>query len=103
MSLFKTREWWSTSVGEAEEFDHGCLCVANIDNEVNGSGEKCDACAFVCSSQVTVMLELACSIRYRYAVESTVNNYLITSQLPPPNRHLSEGEKATRKEYRRVL
>ncbi|XP_025097943.1 protein PTHB1-like isoform X2 [Pomacea canaliculata] len=36
MSLFKTRDWWSTPVGEAEEFDHGCLCVANIDNEVNG-------------------------------------------------------------------
>ncbi|KAL8618805.1 hypothetical protein ACOMHN_000233 [Nucella lapillus] len=36
MSLFKTREWWSTSVGEAEEFDHGCLCVANIDNELSG-------------------------------------------------------------------
>ncbi|KAK7112873.1 protein PTHB1-like isoform X2 [Littorina saxatilis] len=37
MSLFKTREWWSTSVGEAEEFDNGCLCVANIDNESSGS------------------------------------------------------------------
>ncbi|KAK7506674.1 hypothetical protein BaRGS_00002149 [Batillaria attramentaria] len=37
MSLFKTREWWSTSVGEAEEFDHGCLCIANIDNDVNGT------------------------------------------------------------------
>ncbi|KAK3082884.1 hypothetical protein FSP39_007920 [Pinctada imbricata] len=32
MSLFKARDWWSTTVGEAEEFDHGCLCVANIDN-----------------------------------------------------------------------
>lgn len=41
MSLFKTRDWWSTPVGEAEEFDHGCLCVANIDNEVNGYGEFC--------------------------------------------------------------
>lgn len=36
MSLFKTREWWATSVGEAEEFDHGCLCVANIDNDITG-------------------------------------------------------------------
>lgn len=25
-------------MGEAEEFDHGCLCVANIDNDVNGTG-----------------------------------------------------------------
>ncbi|KAL3855651.1 hypothetical protein ACJMK2_014858 [Sinanodonta woodiana] len=32
MSLFKARDWWSTTVGEEEEFDQGCLCVANIDN-----------------------------------------------------------------------
>ena len=32
MSLFKARDWWSTTVGEDEEFDQGCLCVANFDN-----------------------------------------------------------------------
>ncbi|XP_072859901.1 protein PTHB1 isoform X2 [Pogona vitticeps] len=32
MSLFKTREWWSTVVGNKEEFDQGCLCVSNVDN-----------------------------------------------------------------------
>ncbi|ETE63327.1 Protein PTHB1, partial [Ophiophagus hannah] len=32
MSLFKAREWWSTIVGNKEEFDQGCLCVANVDN-----------------------------------------------------------------------
>ncbi|XP_042330198.1 protein PTHB1 isoform X2 [Sceloporus undulatus] len=32
MSLFKAREWWSTVVGNDEEFDQGCLCVANVDN-----------------------------------------------------------------------
>lgn len=35
MSLFKARDWWSTTVGEEEEFDQGCLCVANIDNSSN--------------------------------------------------------------------
>ena len=55
MSVFKTRDWWSTTVGEAEEFGHGCLCVANIDNEVNGSGETCDTCPFI-------QLELTCMI-----------------------------------------
>lgn len=35
MSLFKSRDWWSTTVGEEEEFDHGCLCVSNIDNSSN--------------------------------------------------------------------
>jgi len=39
MSLFKARDWWSTSVGEAEEFGPGCLCVANIDNAQDGFGK----------------------------------------------------------------
>ncbi|XP_046859172.1 protein PTHB1-like [Xenia sp. Carnegie-2017] len=37
MSLFKGREWWSTSAGCGEEFDLGCLCVANINNDVSSS------------------------------------------------------------------
>uniref|UniRef100_A0A8D0E015 Bardet-Biedl syndrome 9 n=1 Tax=Salvator merianae TaxID=96440 RepID=A0A8D0E015_SALMN len=36
MSLFKARDWWSTIVGNSEEFDQGCLCVANVDNNNNG-------------------------------------------------------------------
>ncbi|XP_078198311.1 protein PTHB1 isoform X24 [Callithrix jacchus] len=36
MSLFKARNWWSTILGEKEEFDHGCLCLANVDNSGNG-------------------------------------------------------------------
>ena len=39
MSLFKTREWWSTVVGEDEEFDTGCLCTGNIDNSNSGYGK----------------------------------------------------------------
>jgi len=37
MSLFKAREWWETRVGEAEEFDQGSLCIANIDNAPDGT------------------------------------------------------------------
>ena len=37
MSLFKAREWWATTAGEEEEFDQGCLCVANIDNNIDNS------------------------------------------------------------------
>lgn len=36
MSLFKTRDWWSITVGEEEEFNNGCLCIGNIDNDPNG-------------------------------------------------------------------
>ncbi|XP_074642219.1 protein PTHB1-like [Tubulanus polymorphus] len=36
MSLFKARDWWSTTAGTEEEFDLGCLCVANIDNSSSG-------------------------------------------------------------------
>ncbi|XP_067147371.1 protein PTHB1 isoform X3 [Apteryx mantelli] len=32
MSLFKARDWWSTVLGEKEEFDQGCLCVADVVN-----------------------------------------------------------------------
>ncbi|KAL6763407.1 PTHB1 N-terminus-domain-containing protein [Haematococcus lacustris] len=34
MSLFKARDWWVTQCGSgAEEFDGGCLCLGNIDND----------------------------------------------------------------------
>ncbi|NWW92924.1 PTHB1 protein, partial [Rhynochetos jubatus] len=36
MSLFKARDWWSTTLGEKEEFDQGCLCVADVDNSDSG-------------------------------------------------------------------
>ncbi|MBN3325905.1 PTHB1 protein, partial [Atractosteus spatula] len=36
MSLFKAREWWSTTLGDGDEFDQGCLCVGDVDN--SGSG-----------------------------------------------------------------
>ncbi len=37
MSIFQNKEWWSTRVGEDEEFDPAHLCVANIDNDENGN------------------------------------------------------------------
>lgn len=39
MSLFQAREWWSAQAGQDEEFDVGCLCVANVDNEPSGSNK----------------------------------------------------------------
>lgn len=39
MSLFKARDWWSTTLGEKEEFDQGCLCVADVDNSGSGQGK----------------------------------------------------------------
>uniref|UniRef100_A0A2K5YIA3 Bardet-Biedl syndrome 9 n=1 Tax=Mandrillus leucophaeus TaxID=9568 RepID=A0A2K5YIA3_MANLE len=40
MSLFKARDWWSTILGDKEEFDQGCLCLANVDNSGNGQGTE---------------------------------------------------------------
>ena len=37
MSLFSTHEIWCATIGSNEEFDQGTMCVANIDNESNGS------------------------------------------------------------------
>jgi Bardet-Biedl syndrome 9 protein len=36
MSLFQAREWWGTRAGEQEEFDKGCLCLGNVDNDASG-------------------------------------------------------------------
>ncbi|XP_072316926.1 protein PTHB1 isoform X2 [Eucyclogobius newberryi] len=36
MSLFKARDWWSSALGEGEEFDQGCLCVGDVDNSGTG-------------------------------------------------------------------
>ncbi|XP_061676852.1 protein PTHB1 [Syngnathoides biaculeatus] len=36
MSLFKARDWWSTVLGEGEEFDQGCVCVGDVDNSGTG-------------------------------------------------------------------
>ncbi|XP_077895996.1 protein PTHB1 isoform X3 [Ictidomys tridecemlineatus] len=33
----EARDWWSTVLGEKEEFDQGCLCLADVDN--SGSGQ----------------------------------------------------------------
>lgn len=33
MSLFRAREWWSTKVGEREEFDKGSMALGNVDND----------------------------------------------------------------------
>ena len=40
MSLFKARDWWATYAGSDEEFDRGCLCVANIDNNSSPFGKQ---------------------------------------------------------------
>jgi Bardet-Biedl syndrome 9 protein len=36
MSLFQAREWWATTSGDGEEYDNGCVCVANVDNDESG-------------------------------------------------------------------
>ena len=38
MSLFKARDWRSTWAGSGEDFDLGCLCIANIDKNATPSG-----------------------------------------------------------------
>uniref|UniRef100_A0AAA9SF60 Bardet-Biedl syndrome 9 n=1 Tax=Bos taurus TaxID=9913 RepID=A0AAA9SF60_BOVIN len=43
MSLFKARDWWSTVLGDKEEFDQGCLCLADVDNTGNGQGDGAQA------------------------------------------------------------
>lgn len=37
MSLFRAREWWSTKVGENEEFDRSSMVLGNVDNNSDES------------------------------------------------------------------
>lgn len=47
MSLFKARDWWANYAGSDEEFDLGCLCVANIDNNGVLFGKVASSLVFV--------------------------------------------------------
>ena len=39
MSLFRAREWWSTTCGDNEEFDQACLAVGNVDDAEDGEAK----------------------------------------------------------------
>ena len=32
MSVFQLNDWWTVQVSSTEEFDHGSMCVGNVDN-----------------------------------------------------------------------
>ena len=36
MSIFSAKEWWSTTVGDNEEFDHNSIWIGNVDNDPSG-------------------------------------------------------------------
>ncbi len=38
MSLFKSRDWWSTKSPNEEEYGQGGMCLGNIDNDPDGQG-----------------------------------------------------------------
>ena len=40
MSIFQAKEWWSTTVGESEQYDHNSICIANIDNDFDTREDK---------------------------------------------------------------
>ena len=54
MSLFKARDWWATNAGSDEEFDLGCLCVANIDNNGLQIGKEATSFISVLSRRTSV-------------------------------------------------
>ena len=39
MSLFRAREWWSTTCGDNEAFDQACLAVGNVDDAEDGEAK----------------------------------------------------------------
>mmetsp|Transcript_49656 Transcript_49656/g.142028 ORF Transcript_49656/g.142028 Transcript_49656/m.142028 type:complete len:870 (+) Transcript_49656:124-2733(+) len=65
MSLFQAREWWSTQAGQDEEFDAGCLCVANIDNEPGGTNK-------IITGSFQGMLRMYCPKQKEYKIEDLI-------------------------------
>jgi len=65
MSLFQAREWWSTQAGQDEEFDVGCLCVANIDNEPGGTNK-------IITGSFQGMLRMYCPKQKEYKIEDLI-------------------------------
>ena len=43
MSIFSTKEFWSTTVskGNEEEFDNNCITIGNVDNDPNNINKIC--------------------------------------------------------------
>ena len=39
MSLFKTRDWWSTQCGDGEDFDEACVAIGNADDAADGASK----------------------------------------------------------------
>ena len=40
MSIFYAKDWWSTTVGDNEEFDQNSVCISNIDNDQENKENK---------------------------------------------------------------
>jgi len=65
MSLFQAREWWSAHAGQEEEFDAGCLHVANIDNEPGGTNK-------IITGSFQGMLRMYCPKQKEYKIEDLI-------------------------------
>lgn len=65
MSLFQAREWWCAQAGQDEEFDTGCLCIANIDNEPSGAAK-------IITGSFQGMLRMYCPKQKEYKIEDLI-------------------------------
>lgn len=52
MSLFRVRDWCSSQLGDGtEEFDYGCMCVANL---LSDQTKSAGLCFIICSDNVDI-------------------------------------------------
>ena len=82
MSLFKSREWWSTTCGENEAFDMGCLAIGNVDDSETGE------CKIVVGSFSGVVRVYKPSKRG----ESSVDDLILEQNLRAPVLQLVLGD-----------
>ena len=80
MSLFRTREWWSTKIGEDEEFDGGSLVAGNAGNE---SEENMKV--------VTGSLQGVLRVHYPAKADFRVEDLLLEQDLRAPILQVSIG------------
>jgi len=81
MSLFQAREWWSAQAGQEEEFDVGCLCVANVDNEPGGTNK-------IITGSYQGMLRMYCPKQKEYKIEDLI----LEKNLEMPILQLAAGK-----------
>ncbi len=93
MSLFTTREWWSAKIDSSEEFDKGCMCVANIDNEAPKGREESSAASALGANAKIITGSFSGLLRIYYPRQASyrIEDLMIEQNLGMPILQVAAG------------